>query len=125
MALIMAAANSHCEQLSVVSVRAYSIGQYFQVEMEVCLPPEMTVEVAHSIALDLQQKVCGVWGCSYSLQAASCVQILVCCKVVGWFLCLDFCKVERLRVSCPRVEVGASGRECQQPVSDSRRGTFC
>ena len=53
----MSIANSHHERLSVDCIRAYHFGSRFIVELEVLLPPKMTVEESHDIALFLQHKV--------------------------------------------------------------------
>ena len=53
----MSIANSHHEHLSVDCIRAYHFGSRFIVELEVLLPPQMTVEESHDIALFLQHKV--------------------------------------------------------------------
>ncbi len=54
---LMSIANSHHEHLSVDCIRAYHFGSRFIVELEVLLPPKMTVEESHDIALFLQHKV--------------------------------------------------------------------
>ncbi|KAK9828197.1 hypothetical protein WJX74_002590 [Apatococcus lobatus] len=54
---LMSIANSHHEHLSVDCIRAYHFGSRFIVELEVLLPPQMTVEESHDIALFLQHKV--------------------------------------------------------------------
>ena len=53
----MSIANAHHEHLSVDCIRAYHFGSRFIVELEVLLPPKMTVEESHDIALFLQHKV--------------------------------------------------------------------
>lgn len=50
-------ADEHHDALNVDSVKAYHFGSRFNVEMEVILPADMTVEESHDIAVDLQHKV--------------------------------------------------------------------
>ena len=50
-------ADEHHGALNVDSVKAYHFGSRFNVEVEVILPADMTVEESHDIAVDLQHKV--------------------------------------------------------------------
>ena len=51
-------ASTHHADMSLDHIRAYYFGQRFIVEMEVVLPPRMTVRESHDIAMILQHKVC-------------------------------------------------------------------
>lgn len=59
-------ASTHHTEMSLDHIRAYYFGQRFIVEMEVILPPRMTVRESHDIAMILQHKVC-ITSCTRSL----------------------------------------------------------
>ena len=49
--------SAHHEFLSYDACRAYHIGQHYLVELDVCMPADMSVRDSHDIAIDLQHKV--------------------------------------------------------------------
>jgi divalent metal cation (Fe/Co/Zn/Cd) transporter len=49
-------ADMHDERLKLDELRAYHFGQRYLVELEVILPPDMSVRESHDIALGLQHK---------------------------------------------------------------------
>ena len=49
--------NEHHPQLSVDIIRAYHFGPKYLVELEVVLPPTMTLEMTHDIGMQLQHKI--------------------------------------------------------------------
>lgn len=57
-------ASTHHADMSLDHIRAYYFGQRFIVEMEVVLPPRMTVRESHDIAMILQHKVCSSLACA-------------------------------------------------------------
>lgn len=50
-------AESHDHRIEVDITRAYHYGAAFNVEMEICLPEDMTVRESHDIALALQHRI--------------------------------------------------------------------
>ena len=54
-----ALAESHDMRIVVDITRAYHYGAAFNVEMEIILPPDMTVRESHDIALALQHRIEG------------------------------------------------------------------
>jgi cation diffusion facilitator family transporter len=49
--------NAHHPQLTVDIIRAYHFGPKYLVELEVVLPPTMTLEMTHDIGMELQHKI--------------------------------------------------------------------
>jgi len=62
-ALVTALATEHSPQLAVDCLRAYHFGSRYNVEMEIVVAPDMTVEVSHDLALSLQHKIEGLIEC--------------------------------------------------------------
>lgn len=50
-------ARAHHPQLALDKVTAYTFGNRYFAELEILLPPDMTVKESHDIALELQQQV--------------------------------------------------------------------
>ena len=54
---VRAVGNAHHPELLVDIIRAYHFGPKYLVELEVVLPPTMTLEMTHDIGMELQHKI--------------------------------------------------------------------